>query len=70
MTTDPHHHRLRLPRLLTDADVAFILNLSVQAMRDLRSRGGGPDVTRLGGRVRYHPEDVAAFLAARREAPA
>lgn len=57
------------PRLLTDAQVAELLAMSVQALRDMRSRGGGPVVVRLGTRIRYDPRDVAAYIAAHRAAP-
>lgn len=58
------------PRLMTDAQVADMLALpSVQALRDMRSRGGGPPVVRLGTRVRYLPRDVMDYIAANRAAP-
>lgn len=58
------------PRLLTDADVAEMLALpSVQALRDMRSRGGGPPVVRLGTRIRYTPRDVVEYINACRETP-
>lgn len=58
------------PRLLTDAQVADMLALpSVQALRDMRSRGGGPPVVRLGTRVRYYPRDVIEYINANREQP-
>lgn len=58
------------PRLLTDVQVAEMLALpSVQALRDMRSRGGGPPVVRLGARVRYTPRDVVAYINECREEP-
>ena len=58
------------PRLLTDAQVADMLALpSVQALRDMRSRGGGPPVVRLGARVRYAPRDVVEYINSCRAEP-
>jgi len=58
------------PRLLTDAQVAEMLALpSVQALRDMRSRGGGPPVVYLGTRIRYTPRDVVEYINACRRAP-
>lgn len=70
MTARPAPPSPTLPRLLTDTEVAHMLALpSVQALRDMRSRGDGPPVVRLGTRIRYYPKDVAEWIAAHREEP-
>lgn len=49
--------------LLTDTEVAELCGCAVATLRNMRWRGEGPAVTRLGKRmVRYTPEAVRAFI--------
>jgi predicted DNA-binding transcriptional regulator AlpA len=49
--------------LLSDIEVAALLGVSVDTVRNWRWRGGGPRFVKLGARaVRYRPEDVRAFI--------
>ena len=50
--------------LLSERDVAKILNLSLGKIRLLRIQGGGPDFVKVGGKtVRYRPSDVRGFIS-------
>jgi predicted DNA-binding transcriptional regulator AlpA len=48
--------------LLNEHDVAAKLSKSVQTIRRWRMLDKGPKFFKLGGNVRYKPEDVAAWL--------
>lgn len=64
--------RLRtMPRLLTAEDVVQILALpSVQALRDMHSRGQAPPRQPLGHRrVRYDPIALADWIDAQHDTP-
>lgn len=51
-----------LPRLLTMADVADVLGLSVRTVRRMAATGELP-IVRLNGRtVRFRPEDVRTLI--------
>ena len=52
--------------LLTEIDVAQILNLKVSTLRRWRWAGKGPHFRKLGGAVRYDPADIEAFCEASR----
>lgn len=55
--------------LLTDIEVANLLGVAVNTVRNWRVRHEGPRFVKLGKRaVRYAPEDVANFIAGRKAA--
>jgi predicted DNA-binding transcriptional regulator AlpA len=54
-------------RVLTPAEAAEILSLSVPVLERLRAAGGGPAWVRLSARrIGYRVSDLAAWLDARR----
>ena len=50
--------------LLTEKDVAKIIGLSLATVRRWRMTKKGPRFLRIGASVRYHADDVKAFLEA------
>jgi hypothetical protein len=46
-----------------------MLAMTPDALRQLRSRGGGPPVVRLGATVRYRPRDVVEYIDAHVQQP-
>lgn len=50
---------------LPERDAATYLAVSTALLRKWRLLGGGPAYARLGRTVRYRPNDLDAFLAAR-----
>ena len=63
---DPTGRILSLPRLLTDQDVAETLDCSPQTVKRERQRGRLAFI-RIGGRIRYTEQQVAAYLQDREE---
>lgn len=55
-----------LPPLATAAQVAAVLQTTVDALAQDRYRRRGLPYTKIAGRVRYVREDVLAYLAANR----
>lgn len=55
---------IALEPLLTVADVAGLLRLKPSTVRAYTERGMLPCV-RIGGRLRFHPSDVSAWIARR-----
>jgi len=53
-------------RLLTEKDAAAILSVKVPTLRRWRWASKGPAFRKIGGAVRYHPADLAAFIEAGR----
>lgn len=54
-------------RVLTQAEVARFLKVSVGTVKRWRLEGRGPQYSRLGGRLpRYRMDDVEAYLEATR----
>lgn len=53
-----------LSPLLNEQEVATLCGVCVGAIRRWRLRRCGPRYLKLGVSVRYHPEDIAAWLAA------
>ena len=53
-------------RLLDEYDAASLLALSVKTLRRWRWAGTGPAFVRLGRAVRYHQDDLNAFIKAGR----
>jgi predicted DNA-binding transcriptional regulator AlpA len=51
---------------LNERQVAELLGLSVQTVRNWRFRRVGPAYIKLGGAVRYRPEDIEKYLETRR----
>lgn len=51
--------------LLTEVDVAKWLNVSHRTIQNWRWRGGGPAFMKLGNSVRYDPDVIEAWIAAR-----
>lgn len=49
-------------RLLTPEDVAELLGVPVRTVLDWRHRGIGPYGIRVGRYVRYHPDEVEAWI--------
>lgn len=49
-------------QLLTEKDVAALLNVSVATIRRRRLLGQPPRATKIGFAVRYKPADVEEFL--------
>lgn len=55
--------------LLDTAGAAAFLGLAPRTLMNWRIRGGDhPPFIRIGGAIRYAPEDLAAYVAARRVA--
>jgi hypothetical protein len=52
--------------LLSAKEAATYLGLSEAYLAKLRSEGGGPDYVKIGTRVLYSVDFLAAFIAARR----
>ena len=52
-----------LPVLLTERDVAEILNLKVATLRRWRWSGDGPTHIKVGAAVRYDPRVIERYLA-------
>ena len=55
-----------LKRLFTEVTAADFLGLKVATLRRWRWAGQGPTFRKIGGAVRYHPDDLAAFIDAGR----
>ena len=52
-------------RLLNEHEVADSCSISVLTLRKWRSQKRGPQFVKLGVLVRYRPEDVDAWIAAK-----
>lgn len=55
-----------ISRLLNTPETADRIGTSVSYLNKLRCAGGGPVFVKMGRLVRYRPEDVDAYLDARR----
>jgi len=53
-------------RWLTDQQVAGLLNMHVQSLRNWRFKGIGPEYSKLGRAVRYNFSDVLKFAETRK----
>ena len=52
--------------LITEAEAAGILRVSLTTLRRWRREGRGPVYRKLSRSVRYRPDDLADFIAASR----
>jgi predicted site-specific integrase-resolvase len=50
--------------LLTVAEAAKVMRISIHTVNAWRAAGKGPRPTRLGTRVFYRPQDIQAFIDA------
>jgi hypothetical protein len=50
------------PRLWDQEEFARFAGLTLDQVKKLRSRGGGPPFIRLGRQIRYNPAKIAAWL--------
>ena len=55
--------------LIRTEDAAELLGLSPATLHHWRSRGEGPQFVKLGGAVRYRPEDLEKWIASRTVKP-
>lgn len=46
---------------LTPVDLSERLQISLSTLATWRSQGKGPSFYRMGGLIRYHPDEVAAW---------
>lgn len=58
------HDAIMPTRLLNEKEVAAILNVSVATIRRRRLFNQPPVFRKIGASVRYHPDDVAAWIDA------
>ncbi len=61
IATDNHQHSA--PLLLSAETVAELLGISIRTLWRLRAAGRLPRPVRLGGSVRWRPEDIQAWIA-------
>jgi predicted DNA-binding transcriptional regulator AlpA len=61
-------HTIAQRRMLRVPEAATFLGVSGSYLNALRCRGGGSMFVRMGRAVAYHPDDLEAWLAARRRA--
>ena len=61
---DTHDRGRHTPALVTERDAAERLSLAVSTLRRWRWAGRGPAYRKLGAAVRYHVDDLAAYLDA------
>lgn len=52
-----------MDRLISQAEAAEILGVSIRFLQRLRSGGEGPRIIRLGSRVKYRERDLEGWLA-------
>lgn len=52
------------PLLLREQEAARLLSIEVATLRRWRWAGKGPRFRKIGGAVRYHPQDLAHFIEA------
>lgn len=55
-----------MKKLLTERQVATLLEVSVKTLQGWRLKGGGPPFLKMGRLVRYLESDVEAFLLEKR----
>lgn len=52
---------------MTLQEVADLLGIPIQTLRDLRWKGLAPAAVKVGSQVRFRPEDVREWIDANRE---
>lgn len=55
-----------MAELLNESFVAKQLNVEVKTLQAWRTRGGGPTFIKVSRLVKYHPDDIEAWIVARR----
>jgi predicted DNA-binding transcriptional regulator AlpA len=61
----PEHSRnIQTAQLMSEREVAQMLNCSAKTLRNDRSMGRGPKWVKIGRLVRYRIEDVLAYIDA------
>jgi excisionase family DNA binding protein len=68
-TSAPEATRESVSRLLTVQELAELLQVPVQTIYTWRYKRIGPPAVPMGKYLRFRPEDVAAWLDARADAP-
>ena len=53
----------QVPGYISEAKLAFMLDITVWGLRAWRRRGYGPKATKIGKAVHYAEAEVTAFLA-------
>ncbi|NCC61286.1 MAG: DNA-binding protein [Verrucomicrobiae bacterium] len=53
------------PQFLSETDAARFLSLSRKTLQRLRTKGGGPEFCKLGGRVVYPLESLTSWAMGR-----
>ncbi len=51
-------------KLLNEKELASILDIEPTTLRIWRWKGVGPQFRKIGSNVRYHPDDVTAYINA------
>jgi len=59
---------METPELLTTEEAARRLRVSASYLNKLRMNGGGPTFAKVGSRVFYQPQDLAAWVETRKTA--
>jgi predicted DNA-binding transcriptional regulator AlpA len=54
-----------LSQLLTEADASRLLGLAPATLRNMRTQGRGPAFIKVGGLVRYRPDDLVDWIESR-----
>ena len=55
------------PRLWDQDEFARFAGLTVDQVKKLRTRGGGPPFIRLGRQIRYNPAKIAAWVQSKEQ---
>ena len=58
-----------VPELLTEREVERLTKVSAAALKQARHRGTGLPYTRIGRRIRYRADDIAAYIDANSVVP-
>lgn len=51
-----------IQKLLTEMEVAEIFGFKASTLRRWRWAGTGPKFRKIGGSVRYHPDDIEKYI--------
>ncbi len=55
-----------VPEYLTPAEVSIFLNMPAKTLEHWRAKGEGPRFSHVGRHVRYHVDDLRAWMRERR----